>query len=49
MTTKTVPLRTANSSHDDGRRHVARGTDDPPLHARFRATANNPQQTKEIR
>ncbi|MEV7776805.1 hypothetical protein [Kitasatospora sp. NPDC088351] len=37
MTAETVPLRTVLSSHGDGRRrHFARGTGDPPLHARFR-------------
>ncbi|WP_406202697.1 helix-turn-helix domain-containing protein [Kitasatospora sp. NBC_01560] len=56
MTAEAVPLRTAVSRHDDGeRRHFAWATDDPPLHARFRlewrfrATANNQQQTRETR
>ncbi len=56
MTAESAPLRTALSRNDDGeRRHFAWATDDPPLHARFRlewrfrATANNQQQTKEIR
>ncbi|MER7584331.1 hypothetical protein [Kitasatospora sp. NPDC097691] len=55
-TAESVPLRTAVSRHDDGWwRHFAWATDDLPLHARFRldwrfrAAANNQQQTKETR
>ncbi|MET8698379.1 hypothetical protein ABZW10_05825 [Kitasatospora sp. NPDC004723] len=51
-----MPLRTVISSHGDGRRRpFAEAPVTRLLHARFRsewrfrATANNPQQTKETR